>query len=701
MAKLSSKLRTTGLGIGNGHRRISIGFLKPDKKNPLVKKYAVQNKRKRQRRGDEQRSVRSLVEDFGSSFRVSVYDEDEGDVIDYQDDQLEGDEGFGGQLSRSVSLPSRVSEESEVVGEPDVGWLLQEHERRYSQVPTIPEHDDEADNIEQDPRFYLQEEIHGHEVETTSTYDSFMRKLKMQSKSHLEEGGFPRRGSYGAISGRGEVPKIFEAEDDDEDFEHENVTFASESKILVRCSIPLIFTFLLEQIFSVVCSLVVGHLGKAELAAVSLASMTTNITLAVFEGISTSLDTLCPNAYGAGNYKGVGVHLQRCVALSMIVFIPFAFMWWYSEHLLLYVIPESEKELVVLTSKFLRVVILGAPPYILFENLKRFLQAQGIFDAAVYILLFCCPINILLSYLLVWNETIGMGFIGAPIAVVLNFWLMAIMLVLYTVFVDGRKCWGGFSKKALTHWKDLAKLAIPGVIMLEAEDLSYELLTLFSSYFGTEYLAAQSAIATTALLMYMVAFAVGVCSSTRIANFIGAKRVDNAHIASQVGICASLFVGLLNCGILNFGKNYIASIYTSDPQVFHLITDALPLVGFVEIWDAVNCIGGACLRGQGMQYIGSIVNLTVYYLLAIPLGMFLAWVLDMKIKGLWTGIGLGMFLIGAIESYYVLYPNWEDILERFEMMKETEDDSDDEEDDLAISDSDSDLEEDENTRLFL
>lgn len=680
LSEVHPKLRTNGIGIGNTHRRISLGFLRPNKKNPLVKKYL----RKGRRRGDEQRSFRSLGDDFGSSVRVdaeepTAYLDEINEYVGIDDDDIDG-----GELSRTVSLPSRVSETPDL--QPDVDWILQEHGRRYSSVNNS---DDEEEEYPEEQNF----EQRSGSAEEALEYEDFMQRVRRQLVSDMSRKR-AKRPSFISVSSRGSVPTIYQEIGTEEDFAHETVTLKSEAKVLASYSIPLIFTFLLEQLFPVVCSLTVGHLGKSELAAVSLASMTTNITLAVFEGIATSLDTLCPQAYGSGNFRGVGIHLQRCIAFSLVIYIPFGFMWFFSEHLLSFVVPE--KELVALTAKFLRITILGAPPYIMFENLKRFLQAQGIFDAGIYVLVVCAPLNVLVSYNLVWNSKFGLGFVGAPIAVVINFWLMFTLLLLYIVYIEGEKCWGGFTRKAFTHWKDLSHLAIPGIIMLEAEDLSYEILTLFSSYFGTSYLAAQSAVSTTAALMYMIPFAVGISSSTRIANFIGARRPECAKTATRLGISSSLFVGLLNCSILILGRHVIANVYSNDEEVVSLICELLPLVGVVEIFDSLNAIAGSCLRGQGMQLIGSIVNLVVYYLFAIPLGMILGWTFDLKLFGLWIGIGSGMLIIGLIEAYYVLFPNWDKILRRAEMLKEAEDDES--EDEEYLSDCDSEI--DENTRLL-
>lgn len=677
LSEVHPSLLTGGMGITNTHRRISLGFFPPNRKNPLVRKY----RRKRTTpNNNDQRSFQSLVDDFGSS----VHEPSQFlNHIEEEPEDLYYDDMEGGELSRTVSLPSLVSD-TPALSPPDTDWIIQEHERRYSSVYNSDNESDDGN----DEQISTRNSVNNHR-----DYDDFMNRVKAQKQVYesISRQKGKRRPSLISVTSRGTVPTIYQ-DLSDADIEGlqklpDKISFKEEARVLSSFSFPLIFTFLLEQIFPMVCSLTVGHLGKNQLAAVSLASMTSNITLAIFEGIATSLDTLCPQAYGSGRYYSVGVHLQRCIIFSFVIFIPFALFWWFSEPILFLVVPE--KELIHLTSQFLRVLIFGAPAYIMFENLKRFLQAQGIFDAGIYVLAICAPLNVLMSYLLVWNVYIGVGFIGSAIAVVLNFWLMFILLLLYTIYIDGKKCWGGFSKKAFTHWKDLGHLAFSGIIMLEAEELSYELLTLFSAYFGTSYLAAQSAVSTMAALLYMVPFAIGISASTRIANFIGAKRTDLAHNASAVGIVFSFGAGLFNCCLLVFGRNIIARVYSKEEEVITLISDLLRLVGVVQIFDALNAVAGSCLRGQGMQSLGSIVNLLGYYLFGIPLALLLGWFFNWKLYGLWVGIGSAMLAIGLIEAYYVLNPNWESILNYAEILKETEDDEDFD-DESYFTDSDDD-----------
>ena len=178
-------------------------------------------------------------------------------------------------------------------------------------------------------------------------------------------------------------------------------TWQREAKVLARYSGPLILTFLLQYSLTVASIFTVGHLGTVELGAVSLASMTANITgYSVYQGLATSLDTLCAQAYGSGRKKLVGLQTQRMVYLLWTITIPIAIIWLCADLLLMSLVPE--KEVAMLAGRYLKIVLIGAPGYAAFEATKRYLQAQGIFSASLYVLLICAPLNALMNWLFVW-----------------------------------------------------------------------------------------------------------------------------------------------------------------------------------------------------------------------------------------------------------------------------------------------------------
>jgi hypothetical protein len=86
----------------------------------------------------------------------------------------------------------------------------------------------------------------------------------------------------------------------------------------------------------------------------------------------------------------------------------------------------------------------------------------------------------------------------------------------------------------------MVKLALPGLLMVEAEFLAFEILTLASSYFGTTHLAAQSILSTLSALTFQIPFPISIAASTRVANLIGATLTDAAKTSAKVVSSSSI-----------------------------------------------------------------------------------------------------------------------------------------------------------------
>lgn len=178
-------------------------------------------------------------------------------------------------------------------------------------------------------------------------------------------------------------------------------TWQRESKVLVRYASPLILSCVLQYSLNAASIFSVGYLGKVELGAVSLGSMTANITgYAIYQGLATSLDTLCSQAYGSGRKKLVGLQVQRMAYFLWCITIPIGIVWLNAGSILIRIVPDPDVAL--LASRYLKIILIGAPGYACFESGKRYLQAQGLFSAPLYILLICAPLNALMNWLFVW-----------------------------------------------------------------------------------------------------------------------------------------------------------------------------------------------------------------------------------------------------------------------------------------------------------
>lgn len=383
-----------------------------------------------------------------------------------------------------------------------------------------------------------------------------------------------------------------------------------EAKVLAGYSWSLILTFFLQFSLTMASIFTVGRLGKVELGAVSLGAMTANITgYALYQGLATSLDTLCAQAYGSGRKKLVGLQMQRMLYFLWCITIPIGIVWLSGSVILEVIVPD--KEVARLAGLYLKILLFGAPGYAAFESGKRFLQAQGLFTANLYILLILAPLNAFMSWLFVWR--FQWGFVGAPIAIVVTDNLLPVGLILYVRFVDGRDCWGGVESRALQNWGPMVRLALPGLLMILAEYLAFEILTLAASWLSTEHLAAQTVISTVVVTMFIIPLSVSIAASTRIANLIGATLVHPAKTTVKVALVAGCFIGLFNAIMLGVLRRHIARLFTDDEEVVSFVAQVLQLLAIFPLFDALQAFTNGILRGMGRQKIGGWVCLVCYY----------------------------------------------------------------------------------------
>ncbi|KAJ5690821.1 hypothetical protein N7462_005213 [Penicillium macrosclerotiorum] len=446
-----------------------------------------------------------------------------------------------------------------------------------------------------------------------------------------------------------------------------NTTWKREAKVIGRYSAPLMVTFLLQYSLTVASIFTIGHLGKEELGAVSLASMTVSITgNAVYSGLSTSLDTLCAQAYGSGKKKLVGLQMLRMIYFLWLVTIPIALLWFFSEPILKKIVPEER--VAEMAGLYLRVALLGTPGYACFESGKRYLQAQGKFSVSLWVLLVCAPLNAFMNWYFVWK--LQWGFIGAPIAVAITENLLPICLFSYIYFAVGSECWCGFTRRAFDNWGPMIRLALPGLIMVEAECLAFEVLTLASSYLGTSALAAQSILSTISSITWQIPFPLSIAGSTRVANLIGATLADAAKTSAKVSFCGAVIVGLFNMVLLSSLRSYIPMLFSSDAEVIEIVAQVLPLCAAFQLFDALaaNCNG--ILRGLGRQEIGGYIQLFCYYAVAMPISMGLTFKFDWGVEGLWTGVAIALLLVSITEVIFISRISWERSVEEAQQRNE-------------------------------
>ncbi|KAJ2961481.1 hypothetical protein NQZ79_g3278 [Umbelopsis isabellina] len=421
---------------------------------------------------------------------------------------------------------------------------------------------------------------------------------------------------------------------------------------------------MLQNSLQTACVLIVGHMGADELAASAFAFMFAMVTAWVVAlGGSTALDTLCSQAWtGSNNPHVIGILLQRAYVLLGLMFIPIGILWWNVELLLLYL--GQAPDLSRMAATFLRYLLVGAPGYILFEATKKYLQAQGIMNVGTYILLLASPLNIVLNYSFVWSEKFGMGFIGAPIAISITYWSMYGMLILYIWKIDGSAGWGGFSRLAFHNLRDFLTLAISGILMVGSEWWAFEIVALAAGRIDRVSLAAQSVIMTTDQILNTIPFGISVASSNRIGNLLGVGNARAARNSANISAIMAASIGSIVMVFMIVLRRNFGYLFSDEEDVVKLVSEVMPWVAAFQIADGVAGSCGGSLRGMGNQHLGATVNMISYYVLALPLGIYLAFKCNYGLAGLWIGQCVALFLVGSFEWLIVALRDYDQEVER-------------------------------------
>jgi len=102
-----------------------------------------------------------------------------------------------------------------------------------------------------------------------------------------------------------------------------------------------------------------------------------------------------------------------------------------------------------------------------------------------------------------------------------------------------------------------------------------------------------------------------------------------------------------------------AYLFNNDIEVVHLVASVLPLVALFQVFDGICGVTAGILRARGMQFTGAVLNLSAYYVIGIPFGVFLTLKRDMGLQGLWIGITVALVYGSAVSLWLCLRSDWE------------------------------------------
>ncbi|XP_063763390.1 multidrug and toxin extrusion protein 1 [Eleginops maclovinus] len=436
------------------------------------------------------------------------------------------------------------------------------------------------------------------------------------------------------------------------------VGLKAETKMLFKLSGPVISSRLLTYTLGFVSAIFCGHLGRVELAGVSLATSVINVFgISIGYGLASACDTLISQSYGGRNLLGIGVIMQRASLILLLSCFPCWAILINTESLLLAV--KQEPEVVRVTQLYVKVFMSALPASFMYSVLRCYLQNQNIIWPPVVTGLIVNILNVVIQYIFLY--VLDLGVAGSAAANAISQYCMAALLYAYIIWNGLHKpTWGGWSKECLQDWSAYFHLAIPSMFMMCVEWWSYEIGTILAGLISETELGTQSIVFQVATVLYQLPLGFCVAGTVRIGQALGAGDTKHAKLCAKLTILYAGFIALCLIILLGSLKDRISYIFSNDEQIRQRVDDCLTVfVPFMFVEPIFAAVGGI-LKGAGKQKIGAIINILGFYGIGFPIGVPLMFAAKLGIIGLWIGILISVLMQTIFLSAYLVRMNWKE-----------------------------------------
>lgn len=385
------------------------------------------------------------------------------------------------------------------------------------------------------------------------------------------------------------------------------------------------------------------------------------------------MEPICGQAYGAKQWKLLGLTLQRTVLLLLSTSIPISFLWFNMKTILLWC--GQDRQICSVAHTFILFSIPDLFFLSLLHPLRIYLRTQSITLPLTYCSALSVLLHVPLNFLLVVK--LKMGIAGVAVAMVwtnLNLFFFLLAFIYYSgVYKDSWVC---PSMDCLRGWSSLLALSIPTCISVCLEWWWYELMIMLCGLLVNPKatVASMGILIQTTSLVYVFPSSLSLGVSTRVGNELGANRPAKARISMIVSLGCAVGLGLAATSFTTLVRHQWGRFFTNDAEILELTAIALPIVGLCELGNCPQTTGCGVLRGSARPTVGANINLGSFYLVGMPVAIFLGFVAKMGFAGLWLGLLAAQASCALLMVFVLCRTDWIVQVERArELTKSTND----------------------------
>lgn len=345
---------------------------------------------------------------------------------------------------------------------------------------------------------------------------------------------------------------------------NKNLTDGSPFWTLIKFTVPILLSILLQITYGTVDLLIVGQFSDvANVSGVSIGSQVIQVITSFCVGLSLGTTVLLGRYIGAGedekSSKIVGASIFLFAILSVVLSILVVLLTSP-----IAVIMQTPSESFEYTKNYLFVSGIGTIFIVVYNLLGSIFRGIGDSKTPLLTVLFACIANIFLDLILVAG--FGMGASGAAIATVLA---QAISVVLSILIIKRKGLPFHFSKMdisfQLEYTKSILKIGVPSSVQMVLTGFSFLALTAILNTLGVVASAAVGIVGKITGMIMVVPQAFSQSLSAYTAQNLGAKLIDRTRKGLKYAIIVSFVFGAIMTYIAFMHGNVFTILFTDDP----------------------------------------------------------------------------------------------------------------------------------------
>ena len=429
---------------------------------------------------------------------------------------------------------------------------------------------------------------------------------------------------------------------------------------------------------SLVDNIMVGQLGSAELAAVSLGNSFIFIAMSIGIGFSTAITPLVAEADSEKDFekgKSSFKHgLFLCTVLSLLLFAGLLLA-----KPLMYAMDQPE-EVVILAIPYLDLVGLSLVPLIIFQGFKQFSDGLSLTKYPMYATILANIINVILNYVLIFGK-FGfpqMGIVGAAIGTLVSRFAMLAFLWWLLKGRDKSKAYVTNIKFFVlnsTMLKKIINLGFPSAMQMFFEVAIFTSAIWLSGTLGKNPQAANQIALNLSSMTFMVATGLSVAAMIRVGNQKGLQNfTELRRIAKSIFLLGIIFAVIFAIVFLAL-HSVLPKIYVNldDPinaidtaEVVTIASTLLIAAAVFQISDSLQVVALGALRGIQDVKIPTVITFISYWLIGFQVSYFYGKEEALGSLGIWLGL-----LEGLTSAAILLYIRFNYLTKKLILQKET------------------------------